>query len=48
MACMVLIGYDYENKTVTLANPAGNVFEIDMELFEYRYLQMGAYSVVIK
>ena len=48
MACMVLIGYDYENKTVTLSNPAGNVFEIDMELFEYRYLQMGAYSVVIK
>ena len=48
MACMVLIGYDYENKTVTLANPAGNIFEIDMELFEYRYLQMGAYSVVIK
>lgn len=48
MACMVLIGYDYENKTVTLANPAGNVFEIDMELFELRYQEMGAYAVVIK
>ncbi len=48
MACMVLVGYDFENKTVTLSNPSGNVFEIDMDLFEHRYLQMGAYSVVIK
>ncbi|MBQ8546062.1 MAG: C39 family peptidase [Clostridia bacterium] len=48
MACMVLVGYDYENNTVTLANPAGNVFEIDMDLFEQRYHEMGSYSVVVK
>ena len=48
MACMVLVGYDYEKNTVTLANPAGNVFEIDMDLFEQRYHEMGSYSVVIK
>ncbi len=48
MACMVLVGYDYENKTVTLANPAGNVFEIDMDLFEQRYQEMGSYSIVVK
>ena len=48
MACMVLIGYDYEKNTVTLANPAGTVVEIDMDLFELRHKQMGAHSVVIK
>ncbi len=48
MATMVLVGYDFESKTVTLSNPAGGVFEIDMDLFELRYSQMGAYSVVIK
>ncbi len=48
MACMVLIGYDYEKNTVTLSNPAGSVFEIDMDLFEERFTQMGAYSVIIK
>ena len=45
---MVLIGYDYEKNTVTLANPAGTVFDIDMDLFEMRYQEMGAYSVIIK
>ncbi len=48
MACMVLCGYDSENNTVTLSSPAGGTFQIDMDLFEYRYLEMGAYSVVIK
>lgn len=48
MACMVLIGYDYEKNTVTLANPAGTVFDIDMDLFELRHKQMGAHSVIIK
>ena len=48
MACMVLIGYDYGKNTVTLANPAGTVFEIDMDLFELRHKQMGAHSVIIK
>ena len=44
---MVLIGYDFEKNTVTLANPKGNVFEVDMNLFEARYSQMGSYGVVI-
>ena len=47
-ACMVLIGYDFEKNTVTLANPAGNVFEIDKDLFELRYSQVGSYAVLIK
>lgn len=44
---MVLIGYNFEKNTVTLANPKGNVFEVNMELFEARYSQMGSYSVVL-
>ncbi len=48
IACMVLIGYDFDKNTVTLSDPAGTVFEIDMDLFEERYNQMGAYSLVIK
>ena len=45
---MVLCGYDFENNTVTLSSPAGGEFQIAMDLFEHRYLEMGAYSVVIK
>ena len=48
MACMVLYGYDLEKNTVALSSPAGGTFEIDMDLFEYRYQEMGAYAVVIK
>lgn len=44
----VLIGYDFEKGTVTLANPSGNVFDVDMELFAMRYSQVGSYSVLIK
>lgn len=47
-ACMVLCGYDFENNTVTLSSPAGGEFQIAMDLFEHRYLEMGAYAVVIK
>ena len=48
MATMVLVGYDLINNTVTLSNPAGNVFEIDMSLFETIFLEMGSYAVVVK
>ena len=45
---LVLIGYDLEKGTVTLANPSGNIFDIDMELFEKRFSEVGSYAVVIK
>ena len=48
ISCMVLCGYDFENNTVTLSSPAGTTFQIDMDLFEYRFGQMGAYAVVVK
>lgn len=47
MMAMVLVGYDYENGTVTLSSPNGTEFEIDMELFEMRFNQMGSYAVLI-
>lgn len=45
---LVLIGYDLEKGTVTLANPSGNIFDIDMELFEKRFSEVGSYAVIIK
>ncbi len=45
---LVLIGYDYYKNTVTLANPSGNIFDVDMDLFEQRYAQVGSYAVIIK
>ena len=48
MACMVLIGYDYTRNTVTLSDPAGGVFSVDMDLFELRFSQMGSQAIVIR
>ncbi len=48
MACMVLIGYDYSKGTVTLANPAGNTFTLEMSAFEKGYADMGSYAVIVK
>ncbi len=48
ISTMVLIGYDYEANTVTLADPAGTIFDIDMDIFEMRFSQMGAYALVIE
>lgn len=48
MACMVLVGYDNTKGTVTLANPAGNTFTLDMEMFEQGYADMGSYAVIVK
>lgn len=48
ISTMVLIGYNYDEGTVTLADPAGAIFDIDMELFEMRFSQMGAYALVIE
>ncbi|MBQ7907694.1 MAG: C39 family peptidase [Clostridia bacterium] len=47
MMAMVLIGYDMENGTVTLSSPNGTEFEIEMELFEMRFSQMGSYAVLV-
>ena len=48
MACMVLVGYDYTGNTVTLSNPAGNTFTLDMSAFEKGYADMGSGAVVVK
>ena len=48
MACMVLVGYDYTKGTVTLANPAGNTFSLEMDTFEQSYTDMGSYAVIVK
>ena len=45
---LVLIGYDLEKRTVTLANPSGNIFDIDINLFEKRFSEVGSYAVLIK
>ena len=44
----VLMGYNLTEKTVTLADPNGVIFDLDMELFEKGYSQTGSYAVVIK
>lgn len=44
----VLMGYNLKEKTVTLADPSGVIFDLDMELFEQGYSQTGSYAVVIK
>ncbi len=48
MATMVLVGYDLIKNTVTLSDPAGSVFDIDLSLFEERFLEMGSGAVVVK
>ena len=44
----VLIGYDYTAKTVTLADPTGVIYNVDMELFETRFSQVGSFAAIIK
>ena len=44
----VLIGYDYASKTVTLADPSGVIYSVDMELFEARFAEVGAFAAIIK
>ena len=48
VSTMVLTGYNVTNKTVTLADPSGVVFDMDMDLFETRFSQVGSYAVLIK
>ena len=44
----VLIGYDYTAKTVTLADPSGVIYSVDMALFEARFSQVGSFAAIIK
>lgn len=44
----VLIGYNLTEKTVTLADPSGVIFDLDMELFEKGYSSVGSYAAVIR
>ena len=48
MATMVLVGYDLIENTVTLSNPAGNEFTMDLDLFFLRFAQMGSGAIVVK
>ncbi len=45
---LVLIGYNFEKNTVKLANPSGNVFDLDMNVFEHSYSQVGSYAAIVK
>lgn len=46
--CMVLIGYDKINGTVTVADPLVGLTTYPYELFKTRYEQMGKQAVVIR
>lgn len=47
--CVVLSGYDMENKTVTITDPLkNNPVIIDMETFELRWKQMESQAIIIK
>ncbi len=47
--CVLLIGYDLEAGTVTVADPMKPTPDvIDMEVFEDSYRQMGSQAVIIK
>lgn len=48
MHCMVLRGYNTENGTVSVANPAGRYESYDMKLFIKRYKQFYSQAVVIE
>lgn len=48
MHCVVLTGYDTENRKVFIANPAGSHQSIDMDLFIKRFKQFYSQAVVIE
>lgn len=45
--CVVLCGYDYENSTVTVADPLKGITEYDMGLFITRYNELFKQAVCI-
>jgi Uncharacterized protein conserved in bacteria len=46
--CVVLTGYDMNNKTVTVADPNVGVVTHSMDLFELRWREMGSQAIYIK
>lgn len=45
--CVVLIGYDLDAQTVTIADPMVGIVSHSMSLFELRYLQLGSQAVIV-
>lgn len=45
--CLVLIGYDYDKQTVTVADPLVGIVEYDMTTFIDRYNSMGMQAIAI-
>lgn len=46
--CVVLTGYDMNAKTVTLVDPILGIVTHSMDLFELRWMEMGAQALYIK
>ena len=46
--CVVLTGYDMNNKTVTVADPTAGIVTHSMDLFELRWFEMGSQAIYIK
>lgn len=45
--CLVLTGYNYDNKTVTIADPLRGTCSYDMDTVAARYVEMYSQSIVI-
>ena len=45
--CVVLIGYDLDAQTVTIADPMVGIVSHPLSLFELRYLQLGSQAVIV-
>lgn len=46
--CLVLCGYDLDNKTVKVSDPLVGIVDYDMQLFKNRFLQLKSQAVVIR
>lgn len=46
--CLVLCGYDLDQKTVTVSDPLVGITQYDMNLFKKRFTQLGFNAVIIK
>jgi len=46
--CVVLTGFDFDNKTVTVVDPHEGVVKHPMDVFELRWREMGSQGVIVK